>query len=133
MNRFPLVGQASRERRQGSVIYSVPGQVICFEKRRKYFLAVQSCCARKSCPNFPVWALARLRKFTGLSVRARPCRPHAGVPAGEAFEADYLPLHSIRYVFNDVVLGKADVNGHHQFSPATFSGLRYVPQWADGS
>ena len=45
----------------------MPGRVVCFEKRREYFLAVQSCCARKPCPNFPVWALARLRKFTGLS------------------------------------------------------------------
>jgi len=57
---------------QGSFIYSVPGQVICFEKRREYFLATQSCCARKPCPNIPIRALARLRKSTGLSVRLAP-------------------------------------------------------------
>ena len=50
----------------------IPGRVVCFEKRREYFLAAQSCCARKSSPNIPVWALARLRKSTGLLVRLAP-------------------------------------------------------------
>ncbi len=37
-----------------------PGQMVCFEKRRESFLAVQFCRAGKSCPNFRVWVLARL-------------------------------------------------------------------------
>jgi len=60
----------------------MPGRVVCFEKRREYFLALQSCCARKPCPNFPVWALARLRKFTRL-YEPLPCgSPRWGQPVG---------------------------------------------------
>ncbi|KXJ39757.1 MAG: hypothetical protein AXA67_11890 [Methylothermaceae bacteria B42] len=95
----------------------MPGGVVCFEKRREYFLAAQSCYARKSCPNLPVWALVRLRKSTGLSVRL--ALVSAGFPAGVAFESDHPPLQSILYALNNVV----QVNTIFVWSPSRICGI----------
>ncbi len=102
-----------------------PGQVICLEKNVVNPFLLCSPAAQESPAQTSLFGRSPVcEKFTGLyeplpcgsprwgqpvscsnlfptnlSVRVRPCRLHAGLPAGVAFEADHLLLQSILYVF----------------------------------
>ncbi len=73
--------------------------MVCLEKRREYFLAAQSCYAKKVLPKPPSSGAPLAAKAHWTFGPARPCKLHAGFRAGEAFESDLLPLQSILYVF----------------------------------